>query len=225
MLQFFGMALKRNMTRDEMVAFIDSELLPQAKLEIQNWIRPKKRQGGYFVTVRQILCMVDFLGAAYWGYPLSERKPPRPKKPMQIARSEKAIKFITTFFEPKQTYQLSLVEKLHNMYRHGLVHLYQPKILKYINNSTLEWFFYKGKRIWLRKSADTNQGKIVFKKIDHLKIIPRGTSRKRYHLAVCIDALYEDFENAVLKYRDKLSKTKSLQRKWRTTVNAICKPQ
>jgi len=224
------MALKSNMTRDEMLNFIDNELIPQAKLEIENWIKPRKKQGGYFVTVRQILCMVDFLGAVYWGYPLQERKPKSKKtkkllKPMKIARSEKAIKFITDFFKPTNTYQKDIVTKLYNMYRHGLVHLYQPRILKYKSKGKLMWFFYKGKRSWSRKFVDSNQGKIIFNNVDHLKIITNDPSRKRYYLAVCIDALYEDFEKAALVYKTKLAKIKYLQRNWRTTVNAICKPQ
>lgn len=217
------MALKRNMNVSEMVAFLDNELLPQAKLEIENWIKPTKKQGGYFVTVRQVLCMVDFLGAVYSGYPYAERK--NDKKGRKIASSEKAIKFITTFFEPKQTYQSDIVEKLYSMYRHGLVHLYQPKILRYKNQSTLEWFFYKGAKTRRKISIDTNQGKVIFRNVDHLKIIPRDMSKKRYHLTVCINTLYEDFEKAVETYRNKLETTKYLQRNWRTTVNAICKPR
>lgn len=218
------------MTSNEIVEFIDNELIPQAKLEIENWIRPTKKQGGYFVTVRQILCMVDFLGAVYWGYPRAESSPKSKKsgkviKPKDIARTEKALKFLNTFFKPRETYKPESVNYLYKMYRHGLVHLYQPRILKFQNSKTLEWFFYKGKRSWIRKSVNTNEGRIVFKNVDHLKIIPRGRSKTRYHLAVCIDAFYEDFEKAVLLYRDKLKNTKSLQTKWRTTVNAICKPQ
>jgi hypothetical protein len=34
------MALKRNMTRDEIIGFINNELLHQAKTEIQAWIWP-----------------------------------------------------------------------------------------------------------------------------------------------------------------------------------------
>jgi len=211
------------MTRDEMIGFIDDELLPQVKLEIQNWIKPKKRQGGYFITVRQILCMVDFLGAVYSGYPFSERKDD--PKGRRIARPDKAIRFITTFFEPKQTYQKDTVTKLYDMYRHGLVHLYQPKFLKLTSKKVLKWFFYKGKRQRNRIIVDSDQGKKVFKNVYHLRIICGDPNKKTYHLPVCINALYEDFEKATLRYKDKLKNTKYLQRNWRTTVNAICKPQ
>lgn len=188
------MALKRNMICDEMIGFIDNELSQQVKLEIQNWLKPKKRQGGYFVTVRQIFCMIDFLGAVFSGYPLSERK--KDKKGQRIATSNKAIKYITTFFEPKQTYKQDVVTKLYNMYRHGLVHLYQPKFLKLNSKKVLKWFFYKGKRYWNKIIMDSDQGKKVFNNLDHLKIICGDPNKKTYHLPICIDALYEDFEKA-----------------------------
>lgn len=217
------MALKRNMTRDEMVMFIDNELLPQVKLEIQTWIRPKKKTGGYFVVSRQILCMVDFLGATYSGYPLLERK--NDKKGKSIATPDKAKKFITTFFKPKETYQKDIVDKLYDMYRNGLVHLYQPKILKLGARSRLQWALYRGNRHQDKLTFGSDKGNIVFRNVNHLQIIPNEPYQKHYYLVICIDSLYEDFEKAVQKYRDKLKTTKSLQRRWRTTVNAICKPR
>lgn len=211
------------MTREEMVGFIDNELIPQTKLEIGNWIKPKKKQGGYFVVVRQILCMTDFLGAVYSGYPLSERRDD--KKGRRIATSEKAIKFITTFFEPSNTYKKEVVVKLHDMYRNGLVHLYQPKILKLNSRSKLLWFFYKGKRHVDKIELDKDQGKVIFEDVNHLQIICNDPNKTKYYLAVSVNCLYEDFEKATQKYRDKLNNTKYLQRNWRTTVNAICKPR
>lgn len=216
------MALKRNMKGIEMIDFIDHELLPQAQLEIRNWIKPKKRQGGYFVTMRQILCMVDFLGAVYCGYPLKERK--TDKKGQRIATSTKAIEFITSFFDPKPTYNPYVVAKLHDMYRNGLVHLYQPKILKFAGGQ-LQWFCYKGNRHMKIIPVDTNNGKVIFKNVSHLKIMLSAFQKKKYYLPISIYCLYEDFEKAVLNYRRKLLNTKTLQRNWRTTVNAICKPR
>lgn len=219
------MALTRNMTLNEIVGFLDNELLPQVSTEIGNWIKPRKKQGGYFVTVRQILCIVDFLGATYSGYTLRERKRDRRDKRIRIATSDKAKNFILSFFEPKQTYQSVAVSQLYEMYRHGLVHLYQPKLLKLGTRKVLKWFFYKGKRHQNKITVDSNQGKVVFKNIDHLKIVCDVLNSKTCHLPVCIDALFEDFENAVQKYRDTLRKTKYLQTNWRTTVNAICMPR
>ena len=108
------------------------------------------------------------------------------------------------------------------MYRHGLVHLYQPKILIY-KNGTLEWFLYKGKRH--HDELSINNGSIIAKNVDHLKVIQFAPDKKKYHLSICINALYDDFEQAVMQYRNRLKKINRLQSNWRTAVNAICEPQ
>lgn len=216
------MSLKRNMSLDEIVGFINNELLPQTKAEIKSWIWPNKKTGGYFVVSRQIMCMVDFLGAVYSGYPYKERILDKDGK--KIANATKAKKFITRFFGPKNTYNKDVVDKLYEMYRNGLVHLYQPKILKFGNNGKLKWGLYRGARNQDKLSLGSNKGKQTFRNISHMQIVPNILNRENY-LLICIDSLYEDFEKAVFKYRDKLKSTRSLQVKWRTAVNAICKPR
>ncbi len=206
------------MTKEEIGNFLDKELLPQAKQEIENWIRPKKKQGGYFVCTRQTLCMVDFLGVVYWGHPKAKYE-----KGKNLAREEKALKFITTFFKPKLTYGNDKSKILYNMYRHGLVHLYQPKFLKLSNGSILKWFFYRGNRQMKSMSVNTNDGKKSFKNVEHLKII--WVEPGRGYLPICVDALYSDFVEAVLGYKKRLAGSATLQRKWRIAVNAILKPK
>ena len=132
------MALKRNMTGDEIVEFLDKELLPQAKLEIGNWIHPRKKQGGYFVVTRQTLCMVDFLGATFSGYTRIEKIHDKKSGQEKIATTKKAKKFIAKFFKPKSTYHTVAIDYLYDIYRHGLVHLYQPRVLKYNTKKALQ---------------------------------------------------------------------------------------
>lgn len=219
------MALKRNMTRDEMVEFIDKELLPQVELEIGNWIHPRKKQGGYFVVTRQILCMVDFLGAVYSGYPLKERQKDQKDNKERIATTDKARKFIASFFEPKETYTDSAISNLYSIYRHGLVHLYQPRVLKYNSRRVLQWYFYRGKkRFYKTQTIDTPLGKKVFNNVEHLQIL-KTSNKKHYFFPIGIDCLYQDFVKAVRSYKDKLNNTKYLQTNWRTAVNAICRPR
>lgn len=216
------MGLTVRMTKDEIVGFIDKELMHQAKQEIETWVWPNKIQGGYFVVSRQILCMVDFLGAVYSGYPLKERI--TDKKGKNIATPEKAKKFITSFFKPKDIYTKDIVDKLYEMYRNGLVHLYQPKILRFGTKGKISWALYRGNSYQSEIKLPSNNGLVVFKDIRHLQIVPNKSNQLNY-LLICIDSLYNDFEQAILTYRNRLSKTKSLQRKWRTAVNAICKPR
>ena len=103
------------MTRNEMVDFINKELLPQAKLEIGNWINPRKKQGGYFVVTRQILCMVDFLGAVYSAYTKTEKINDQRSNRETIATTNKAKKFIAAFFEPKTTYNTNAIDYLYGI--------------------------------------------------------------------------------------------------------------
>lgn len=219
------MALKRNMTCAEMVEFIDNDLLHQAKIEMRTWIWPPDKHkitGGYFVVSRQIFCMIDFLGAVFSGYPMTNRK--ADPEGRHIADGEKAKEFITKFFEPKSTYTKAMVDKLYRMYRHGLVHLYQPRVLRFGKRGTINWGMYRGARNQAKIEFKSDNGAITFYNISHLQIVPNKQNQINF-LVICIDSLYEDFEKAILTYRDKLSKTKSLQRKWRTAVNAICKPR
>lgn len=215
------MALQREMKLQQMLDFLNEELLPQTKQEIEGLIHPTKKTGGYFVVTRQILCMTDFLGAVYSGYPRKERVEDLRQRKERISTGKKAQKFIKAFFEPKNTYKKSTVETLYQMYRHGLVHLYQPRILKYKNGS-LNWFIYKGNRHQDRIIVNE---KITVTNVDHLKIIQLQKGSKQYFLAICIDSLFEDFSNSIEKYKKKLQFSKQLQTNWRTAVNAICTPK
>lgn len=217
------MALKINMTRTEIVDFLDKELVPQVQTEINGLIWPRKKHGAYFITVRQILCMVDFLGAVYCGYPLAERKVD--KNGLHISKSEKAVKFILKYFAPKATYNKNTVQQLYTMYRHGLVHLYQPRYLRLSNKKVLKWFFYRGNRHLSRLPLDTDSGRVVVNNVKHLEIINIGARKNLFHLPICVDALCEDFMQAIETYKTDVAAKKTLQRKWRTTVNAICKPR
>jgi hypothetical protein len=217
------MGLERNMNESEILKFIDNELLPQVKKEVSHWIYPKKQTGGYFAVTRQIFCMIDFLGAAYSGYPLQERK--LDKNGQKISTSLKAIKFITDFFEPKNIYNHKVVTKLYSMYRHGLVHLYQPRILKLNTRKRLVWFFYRGKRNVSSIKIGTDKGQKIFRNVTHLQILTDTDNKNYKYLVISINCLYEDFEDAIKKYRNKLVNTKYLQKNWRTTVNAILKPR
>jgi len=109
------------------------------------------------------------------------------------------------------------------MYRHGLVHLYQPKILSMGSRKILKWFFYRGNRHMDSIPIDSDIGKVTFNNVTHLQAINLPQYKSNYYLPICVDALCEDFIGAIKNYKEAVKKTKSLQRKWRTAVNAICK--
>jgi len=164
-----------------------------------------------------------FFGAVYVGYPLSERK--KDKSAHKISTPEKTIKFIEDFFIPKSTYDYYTIKIIHYMYRNGLVHLYQPKSVKLRGNKKITWFIYRGKSFMKEIEINTDIGVIKFTNVNHLKLMGHPINKRLIYLPISIDCLYLDFENALKAYRDKLQKTKYLQRNWRTAVNAIIKPQ
>lgn len=211
------MGLKVDMNSAQIVEFINSDLFHQARTEIKNWIWPTKKTGGYFVVSRQILCMVDFLGAVYCGYSPEEQA--EDIEGRKISKGSKARKFILDFFKPSSEYTPPIVDFFYDMYRNGLVHLYQPKLLKF-NGGTLEWCIYRGKR----HRSQLTLNKVTFKNVSHMQIVPNEPEKTNY-LLICIDSLYEDFERALIGYRDRLSHSKKLQQNWRETVNAICQPR
>lgn len=90
--------------------------------------------------------MVDFLGAVYSGYSRAEKISDERTGQERIATTNKAKKFIADFFEPKNTYNATAIDHLYDIYRHGLVHLYQPRVLKYNTKKALQWFFYRGQK-------------------------------------------------------------------------------
>ncbi|OQY67095.1 hypothetical protein B6D29_02275 [Microgenomates bacterium UTCPR1] len=216
------MALYKNMQLDDITSFINGELIPQTEREIKNLIEPRKKQGGYFVVTRQIFCMLDFLGAVYAGYPKSERL--QDVDGRKISTSRKTIKFMKAFFKPRTVYTTNKISMLHSMYRNGLVHLYQPKALRF-RGGRLDWFIYKGKNHLKQLKVNTNKGIYVFNDVHHLKIINFSRKYKRYYLAICINELYKDFIKAVKLYESKLKLKTYIQGNWRTTVNAICEPR
>lgn len=185
------MALKRNMTCGEMVEFLDDKLLPQANA-LRVLITPDKQPGAYSVVVRHLLCTVDFLGATCSG------------STSRCGTSRRAIRFITKYFKPEDVYSEEIAGKLYTIYRHGLVHMFQPKVLR-LNGDILEWKFDR------------------VRTPDHLRIIPVGQGR-RSSLMVSVKNLHEDFDKAVELYRDELKNSLPLQAKWRNVVDAICTP-
>lgn len=104
------------------------------------------------------------------------------------------------------------------MYRHGLVHLYQPKQLRLSDEKILQWLSYKGGRtgdIEIRKGW-------VIKNASHLsEISDTGAS----FLPVSIRCLYNDLLTAVDLYLKKLKDSKELQDNWVSAANEIAEPE
>jgi len=210
------------MTLLQIRSFLKKELAPQIKLEIKPLLYKGQRGGGYFGVTRQILCMVDFLGALYCGYK-GEKYPNGSRK---ISTSTKALRYLKEMMGNNIDSGYRICgDELYAMYRHGLVHLYQPRMIFQKNSRTLKWFAYKGRRSRKKIIANSNIGKRAFHNVRHLKITADPLNIIQDYLPISINCLYTDLLESVDLYYRKLKKQPELQKNWSETANAIIQPE
>ena len=208
------MALHKDMKLWEMRQFLQEEVKEQILLEIAPILHVGIAQGGYFGVTRQILCLVDFLGALYSGYNGEVDKKTERK---MISKGEKAIKFIEEIMgENDPNYKTNGIY-LYLMYRHGLVHLYQPKEIELKDGKKLSWLAYKGPR------EGTNV--LEVQNVKHMGISQSPQDPNTKYLTISIISLYYDLITAIDLFTKKLELEKDLQNKWISTANAISEPE
>ena len=214
------MALNNNMSLEHMRSFLNEELKEQILLEIAPILHIGQSQGGYFGPSRQILCLVEFLGALYHGYDekedgnfLSGRS-----KSRTISKEDYPIEFLKNIFGKRIDINYELNgEKLFKMYRHGLVHLYQPKSFVQPNNRGLTWIAYKGPRV----DAHVLVGNTGVPGITHMTIIRHPEENNCDCLAISVNCLYYDLIHSIDIYMEMLEQDRDLQHKFMLTANAI----
>jgi len=203
------MALEKNMSLARMKSFLNEELKEQILLEVAPILHLGQAQGGYFGVTRHILCFIDFLGALYSGYRVENFK-----EREDIAMSKKAIKFITEIMGDIDTYYKLNGRLFYEMYRHGLVHLYQPKMFLQSNGKELHWLVYKGPR----EAALVKE----VSGVRHIGIVASPSNQNVEYLPVSINCLYYDLIQAIDLYVSLLEKDKTLQQKFISAINVIC---
>lgn len=204
------MALKKNMNTEEIRQFLTEEVKEQILLEIAPILHLGKLPGGYFGVSRQILCMLEFLGSLYGGYDGKGN----------ISNARKAKKFIRELMgENIDRYYKLNGSVMYDMYRHGLVHTYQPKTFKNNSGKELQWLSYKGPR----NKHDLALKKDIFRGVRHLAIISRPRRPGTYCLCISINSLYYDLIHAIDLYVGILKKDKKMRIKFTQTANAITK--
>lgn len=213
------MALKRNMTMKQVKSFLYEEVKEQIFLEIAPILYIGQKVGGYFGVTRQVLCYVDFLGTVYCGF--------NKRRDREISMPWKAKKFIRDILGDRDRLYKKNGNKLYEMYRHGLVHLYQPKplIQKRRQKRKLNWLVYKGGRDWHDEEIDDSD-KTFKVKVRHMEIIIDPRNKKNDLLAISITCLYKDLLSAIDFYCKKIEQdiTKQMLNNWRKSTNEILKP-
>ncbi len=205
------MALKKDLTVTEIEDFLlKSDIKDAINFDITPILHLKIEQGGYFGASRQILCMVDFIGALYCG------------NNKETGSTKSAVKFIKEVMgsqeiDPKYKEN---GEILYEIYRHGLVHLYQPKKLTLGDKRKIEWCVHKGGRVDNIEAKDNEQNKIAIKNAHHMDIV-KHTDRESYLLIISLDCLFEDLKKAILKYSQLIKSDKKYLCKWNKVANYI----
>lgn len=211
------------MKRSQIKSFLQEEVKEQVLFEIAPLLHLGTSQGGYFGLPRQILCMIDFLASVYVGFDEQRDVDKRKNKPdiIKISSPWKMVKFIKEIIGEHidENYSES-ADYLVEMYRHGLVHLYQPKELKLGNNKILSWMPYKGERENATVTADK-----TYENVTHLKIYESNKFEDgKVRLPVSTKCLYYDLIRSIDIYTDLLSNDNNLVENWNSAVNGIVEP-
>ncbi|OGK25355.1 hypothetical protein A3D76_04795 [Candidatus Roizmanbacteria bacterium RIFCSPHIGHO2_02_FULL_37_9b] len=218
------MALVKDMKIWQIKDFLENELKEQIFLEIAPILYIGQTTGGYFGVTRHILCLVDFLGALYCGYMDEEKKEDFKRyKKMIISKSSKVEKFIREFLgdeEIDSNYKKN-GNIFYKMYRHGLVHLYQPKTLKQKNGREVIWAIYKGPRQRATIQFKADKGEYIINNVRHLDIVSNPALSNSDILTISITCLYKDLLTVIDKFNLAIEKDASLVKNWQSASNAI----
>lgn len=214
------MALTKNMGVRQIKSFLENELKEQIFLEIAPILYIGQETGGYFGVTRQVLCLVNFLGALYCGFTPEERK-----QKQDVGPSSKALQFIENVLGDIDPAYKSLEGKyFYEMYRHGLVHLYQPKSLKLRSGRKVNWMIYKGDRESHTEVINIAGKRHTVQNVKHLGILNNPFNSGSNYLAISITCLYKDLLTSIDNFYERIKKNKDLLKNWRQTANAISKP-
>jgi len=213
------MALEKNMDEAKIEAFFSNEVKEQVLYEISPILHLGYAPGGYFGVTRQIVCMIDFMGALYCGFdPKKDIKVRGDRTFKHIASSQKALTFIEEIFGSIDENYTENGRYLIEMYRHGLVHLYQPKELKLKDGRVLSWLPYKGGRIADIRVSDDR----IIRGAGHLRIVANSGQN---FLPVSIKCLYDDLLTSIDVYIEKLRNSEELRAKFVSSANEIIEPE
>lgn len=218
------MALKKNMELWQIKEFLEEEVKEQIFLETAPLLYTGQEVGGYFGVTRQVLCFIDFFGALFSGYNGKDKYKNGAKK---ISTSKKAIIFITEVLGEIDPKYKENGKYLYAIYRHGLVHLYQPRTVKQKNGRIIIWAPYKGPRERANLTIKTDKGDFSISDVRHLQLVTDPRDKQYDLLPVSILCLYKDLLTAIDKYYELLKedRNKNLLKNWQSTANAILEPE
>jgi hypothetical protein len=217
------MQIPRTTDARRITEYLRDDLKESIKNDIGPILQPEKEEGGYFGVARLVLCYIDFLGALYGGCEDKTNK-------RKIATPGKALCFIREVlgsvdrhykehqYKDHQGKDHDNADLLYEMYRHGTVHLYAPKVLKRKQGGReLQWLLYKGER---EKWVIADRRAV---KVRHMQPITKDAESD--WLPVSINCLYDDLNAAIDEFCHRLQHQPELRRRWKSTAKALRDPE
>jgi hypothetical protein len=210
------------MTRQEIVGYLSLEMRKVVEDDIKPCLLIGAPKGGYFSVPKLVLSCVDYLGALYCGWQPTERN--SAGRPI-FTSTLKAIKYLEDVFGQVFREYRSRGKLLWEIYRHGTVHLNEPKALQN-GAKTISWFIFKGG--WNERMIDadvpTGPGQSVRMYVSHIVPMEITGLPNVWILPICTTCLYEDLLRSLEVYAQKIQKDPNLENNFRNTVNEMVKP-
>lgn len=179
-----------------------------------------KTRGGFFSVPKLVLTCVDYLGALYVGWNNERARDGRPL----FTSGSKAKAYIHNLFGEVYPEYKTHGDLLWEIYRHGTVHLNEPKVL--LNGKrTISWQLFKGdfKERTIIGGVPTAPGKSVQMSQTHL--VPEIVGLPgEWMLPVCTTCLYEDLLASIDEYVSLIQKDPNIEARFRKTVDEMVKP-
>lgn len=216
---------KVGMTKQEIADYLRTEMKTIVEDDIKPCLLIGVPRGGYFSVPRLVLSCVDYLGALYCGWRTDEVfGDGRPN----FTATRKAVKYLEDVFgEVFPEYRIR-GRLLWEIYRHGTVHLNQPKALQ--NGArTISWYIFKGnwKERMIVGNVPTGIGTSVLMPVSHLVPMPMTRLPNDWILPICTTCLYEDLLVSLDVYADMIQKetTPTLESNFKSAVDEMVKPE
>lgn len=184
------MALQKQMNIKQIEKFLlKGDMYDVLKYDIEPILHLDEEPGGYFGVPRQIFSLVDFLGAMYTG------------EYRRGKSSRAAIKYIQEVMgsdgiDPNYKNNGKL---MYEMYRHGLVHLFQPKMFELEHGTKIEWCVHKRGRTDDIEVKNDRESVYKIGRAQHLEIRDHPTKNSKV-LIISLKCLFEDFNKSLRVY-------------------------
>lgn len=217
----YALPLKPDMSLEEIENYLLSDLKQSVIDDIGPVVQMWRGPGGYFAVPRLVLSYVDFLGSLYHGY--NGLRDSRGRR--IIAKSSYAKTFLKEVFSKVDTLYRDCSDLLYEMYRHGTIHLYQPKEFFDSQNRRISWYTYKGPRQAMLELKINVGGQQRTLRIRGRHLTPLHVGNQHWILPISINCLYEDLRDAIDKFVEMLRQNGSLVSKWNSTAQAILEPE